>query len=113
MAGYRDAGRWIAEHVPAGEKVADLTGLSLFYGERNGYTYGNIVDAPNDRSLRYVVVREAHLRGPWPYCEQVRAVVGDLRPVATYPEYPKRRQAKVFVFERPAAVASGNAPTAR
>ena len=113
MAGYRDAGRWVAEHVPAGEKVADLTGLSLFYGERDGYTYANIIDAPNDRGLRYVVVREAHFRGPWPYCEQVRAVVGDLQPVATYPENPKGRQAKVFVFERPAAVASGTSPAPR
>ena len=113
MAGYRDAGRWIAEHTKPDDKVADVTGLSLFYGERTGYTFRNIIDAPNDPALRYVVVREAHLKGPWPYCEQIRAVVGDLKPVATYPENPRKRQAKVFVFERPAAVASGNGPTAR
>jgi hypothetical protein len=114
MAGYRDAGRWVSEHVPPGEKVADVTGLSLFYGGREGYTFANIIDAPNDPSLRYVVVREAHLKGPWPYCEQLRAVVGDLKPVATYPEGPKKGQARVFVFEKPTAVAKkAVAPTTR
>ncbi len=113
MAGYRDAGRWIAEHVPPGEKVADVTGLSLFYGEREGYTFANIIDAPSDPGLRYVVARESHLKGPWPYCEQIRSVVGDLKPVAIYPENPRTRQARVFVFERPAVVAKGNATPAR
>jgi hypothetical protein len=113
MAGYREAGRWVAEHVPPGEKVADLTGLSLFYGEREGYTFATIIDAPNDPGLRYVVAREAHLKGPWPYCEQIRAVVGDLEPVAIYPEHPVKRQARVFVFEKPAVVAKGIAAPAR
>jgi hypothetical protein len=113
MAGYRDAGRWVAEHVPAGEKVADVTGLSLFYGERSGYTFANIIDAPNDPGLRYVVAREAHLKGPWPYCEQIRAVVDGLEPVAIYPDNPAKRQARVFVFERPAAVTKSNESTRR
>lgn len=113
MAGYRDAGRWLAEHTAPGDKVADVTGLSLFYAERPGYTFRNIIDAPKDPGVGYVVVREAHLKGPWPYCEQLRAVVGDLKPVATYPENPGRRQAKVFVFERPAAVAARNGPATR
>jgi hypothetical protein len=103
--GYRNAGQWVAEHVPESEKVADLTGLSLFYGGRSGYTFANIIDAPNDANLRYVVVRDAHLHGPWPYCEQVRAIVGELKPVATYPAHPKKRQAQVYVFERPLGVA--------
>ncbi len=106
MAGYREAGAWVAQHVPQGEKVADVTGLSLFYGGRTGYTFANIIDAPNDTNLRYVVVRDAHLHGPWPYCEQMRSVVGDLKPVATYPEHPRKRQALVYVFERPVAVAT-------
>jgi hypothetical protein len=93
--------------------VADVTGLSLFYGERTGYTFANIIDAPNDPGLRYVVAREAHLKGPWPYCEQIRAVVGDLKPVAIYPENPRKKQARVFVFEKPASVAKGNAATTR
>jgi hypothetical protein len=108
MAGYRDAGRWIAEHVPPSEKVADVTGLALYYGERTGYTYGNIIDAPNDPSLRYVIAREAHLKGPWPYCAQIRAVVGDLKPVAIYPENPRKKQARVYVFEKPAGVAKSD-----
>ena len=113
MAGYRDAGDWVAKNVPAGEKVADVTGLSQFYGDRSGYTFANIIDAPNDSSLRYVVVREAHLRGPWPYCDQLRSLVEGLKPVATYPESPKKRQALVYVFERHATIARLNAPATK
>ena len=69
------------------------------------YTFANIIDAPNDAGLRYIVVRDAHLRGPWPYCDQIRSIVGHLKPVATFPEHPKKRQAQVYVFERPAAFA--------
>jgi hypothetical protein len=113
MAGYRDAGAWVKEHVPPGEKVADVTGLSLYYGDHPGYTFANIIDAPRDPSLRFVVVRQAHLEGPWPYCEQIRSIVGDLKPVATYPESRKPRQAKVLVFERPVAVSNTGSPTIR
>ena len=105
MAGYREAGAWVTAHVPAGEKVADVTGLSLFYGDRPGYTFANVIDASKDADLRYIVVREAHLKGPWPYCEQLRSLVGDRKPVATYPADPKKRQAKVFVFDRSPTVA--------
>jgi hypothetical protein len=90
MAGYREAGAWV-KTLPAGAKVADLTGLALFYGGHPGYTFADITDAPVDGSLRYVVVRDAHLNGPWPYSEKMRAIVGDLKPVATYPETLKRR----------------------
>jgi hypothetical protein len=113
MAGYRDAGAWVKAHVPPGEKVADVTGLSLYYGDHPGYTFANIIDAPRDQNLRFVVVRQAHLEGPWPYCAQIRSIVGDLKPVATYPERPKPRQAKVLVFERPVAVSKASGPTIR
>jgi 4-amino-4-deoxy-L-arabinose transferase-like glycosyltransferase len=112
FAGYRQAGQWLAQHVEPGTEVVDLTGWSLFYGERPGYTFANLHEAPGDRDLRFVVVREAHLQGPWGYCEQVRELVAGLRPIATFPPEPRPGQSRVYVFDRlpqPGGVAAGPA----
>jgi hypothetical protein len=113
MAGYREAGAWVAGHVKAGEKVADVTGLSLYYGDCAGYTFANIIDAAKDPSLRYVVVRDAHLHGPWPYCKQLHSLVVGLEPVEIFPKGRTDKQAKVFVYVRPAVVAQTPAPSPR
>ncbi|MBX6313100.1 MAG: glycosyltransferase family 39 protein [Isosphaeraceae bacterium] len=106
FAGYRGASRYLREHVPAGEKVADVTGWTLYYERRPGYTFGNLIEAPHDPKLRWVVVREAHLRGPWTYCAQLRALVQGLEPLATFPEQPTAGQALVYVFDRQARPAA-------
>ena len=105
-AGYKDAGLWVADHVPPGAKVVDVTGLSLYYAGHPGYTFANLIEAPGDPDLRWVVVRDNHLRGPWTYCKRLSALVEGLTPVATFPPDAKPGQAKVHIFERPARVAS-------
>ena len=45
------------------------------------------------------MVRDAHLTGPWNYCQQVRQLIGDRKPVATFPEHPVRKQSQVFVYD--------------
>jgi 4-amino-4-deoxy-L-arabinose transferase-like glycosyltransferase len=112
-AGYRQAGYWLASHVSPGTEVVDLTGWSLFYGERPGYTFANLHEAPGDPDLRYVVVREAHLRGPWGYCERIRQLVAGLEPVAAFPETPSRGQSRVYVFDRQRTARSIAAGTPR
>ncbi|MDX2035739.1 MAG: glycosyltransferase family 39 protein [Isosphaeraceae bacterium] len=104
-AGYRGAGAYLAEHATAEDRTVDLVGLSLFYGGREGYTFADLHAAPGDPRTRWVVVREAHLRGDWPYCERIREIVGDRLPVATFPEQISKGQAKVLVFrlDRPEA----------
>lgn len=114
--GYRQAGAWLAEHVDPQSRVVDLTGWSLFYGERPGYTFRNFHEAAGNPDLRYVVVREAHLRGPWGYCERIRELVAGLDPVATFPPRPARGQSRVYVFDRhpdDAALAARPAEPAR
>ena len=109
--GYREAGAWLAEHLPPGARVVDVTGWSLFYGERPGYVFANLDSAPADPDLRWVVVREAHLRGPWGYCERLRGLVEGARPVARFPADPRHGASRVTVYQRPAP---GTAPaTAR
>jgi hypothetical protein len=99
FAGYRDAARYLQEHAAPGERVVDVTGWSLYYAERPGYTFANLVEAMGDPSVRRVVVRDAHLTGPWEYCAQIRKLVGDRKPVATFPEHVGPKQSPVFVFD--------------
>jgi len=98
--GYREAGEWLSRHVPPGARVVDATGWSLFYGDRPGYVFANLHEAPADPTLRWVVVREAHLRGPWGYCDRLRGLVADARVVARFPASPRPDLARVLVFER-------------
>lgn len=110
LGGYRAAGLYLNKTVPPGVKVVDVTGWSLYYGERPGYTFANLIEAPGDPNLRWVVVRDSHLKGPWSYCQQLRALVAGLDPVATFPEHEGPNQAKVYVFDRLSRTAA-HAPT--
>lgn len=107
-AGYKPAGEWVAEHVPSGAKVVDVTGLSLFYSGHPGYTFATLIQAPEDPNLRWVVVRDNHLRGPWTYCKTLSSLVHGLKPIGTFPKDAKPGQAKVYIFERPARMAGAS-----
>lgn len=99
FAGYRGAAEYLAANVPEGEKVVDVTGWSLFYGDRPGYTFANLVAAKGDPSVRRMVVRDAHLTGPWWYCDEIRTLIGDRKPVASFPANPRPKQSVVFVYD--------------
>jgi 4-amino-4-deoxy-L-arabinose transferase-like glycosyltransferase len=101
-AGYRRAGEWLADRSQAPEeaRVVDGPAWSLFYGQRIGYTFDNLTGALTDPRARFVVVREAHLLGPWWYCQTFRDLVRGLEPVASFPERPQKTQSRVFLFDR-------------
>ncbi len=100
-AGYRLAGAWLADpaHAPVEAKVVDLPGWSLFYGERSGYTFYNLLDAAHDPQTRFVVARDAHVVGPWGYCQILRSIIADRAPVASFPARPVRGVSRVQVFD--------------
>lgn len=100
LGGYRQAGDWLAANAPGDARVADLSGWALFYSQHPGYTFANFHETAGDPQLRWVVAREAHLKGPWGYCEQLRQLVGDRAPVATFPANPTPGQTRVYVFDR-------------
>ncbi|MFO0952738.1 MAG: glycosyltransferase family 39 protein [Isosphaeraceae bacterium] len=113
---YRDAGHWLARHVAPQEHVVDLTGWSLYYGARPGYVFANLHEAPGDRALRWVVAREAHVKGPWGYCEKVRGLLAGAKVVARFPAERVPGRSQVTVFERPLVVpvaGSSRVPVAR
>jgi hypothetical protein len=114
VGGYRDAGAWLAQHA-AGDPapVVDVTGWSLFYaGRDSGYTFANLIEAPGDPSVRYVVAREAHLAGPWEYCRQLKELTSGLEPVAAFPAERTPGQARVLVYDRRSSrLAAGTNPS--
>jgi len=100
LGGYKTAGLWLRERVTPGVRVVDVSGWAIFYGRVEGYTFANLIQAPNDPAARWVVVREAHLRGPWPYCALLRGLVGDAEPTVVFHGANRRHATKVFVFDR-------------
>ena len=100
FGGYRQAAADLARRDPSGSRVVDVTGWVQFYGQRPGYSFANLVEAPADRDLRWVVVRESHLVGPWWYCGRLQALVAGRAPVASFPARPTAGQARVLLFDR-------------
>ncbi len=109
--GYRLAAEFLAPNLKPDEPVADLTGWAPFYADHPGYTFATINNAFNDPNLRYVVVREAHLIGPWDYCLTMKKLTADSARVAEFPsraESSKSRVSRVIVFEKPLKIAVRN-----
>jgi hypothetical protein len=98
--GYKTAGLWLRERVAPGVRVVDVSGWAIFYGRLDGYTFANLIHAPNDPAARWVVVREAHLHGPWPYCALLRGLVGDAKPEVVFHGATRRLATMVLVFDR-------------
>lgn len=99
FGGYREAGHWLTERGDDG-KLVDVTGWSQFYSGRAGYTFADLTSAPGDPSARWVVVREAHLIGPWEYCGRLRGLVDGLVPVAVFQGETSQHRTRVLVFDR-------------
>ncbi len=100
LGAYKTAGVWLRDRVAPGVRVVDVSGWAIFYGRLEGYTFANLIHAPNDPAARWVVVREAHLRGPWPYCSLLRGLVGDAEPTLVFHGANRRHTTKVFIFDR-------------
>ncbi len=100
MDGYRQAGHWLAAHSAEGSRVVDVTGWSQFYGQRLGYTFANLIEAQGDPKARWVVAREAHLKGPWEYCQRLRDLVNDRPPIAVFRGSVGQRPTKIYLFDR-------------
>ncbi len=108
--GYRLASDFVGQKADPGSRVVDLTGWTQYYAGHPGYTFATVNQTPQDPDLRWVVVRDAHLVGPWEYCELIRRIVKDRKPVATFPETPIRRQSHVYVYDLKADTAQAATP---
>jgi hypothetical protein len=113
FAVYRDAGSWIANTKSHDYgKVLDLTDWSLYFSGQEGFKFSEIHWAAIDPNTRWVVVRDAHLRGRWHYSRIVRDLIAGREPVIAIPEHPAPGGLQVRIYDRRApktAVAAGQA----
>jgi 4-amino-4-deoxy-L-arabinose transferase-like glycosyltransferase len=101
FATYRDAGSWLAEVKSHGDgKVLDMTNWSLYFSGMPGYPYSEVHWAAKDPETRWVVARDAHIHGRWPYSRYVRDLVGGRKPVIVFPEHPAPGQVQVLIYDR-------------
>ncbi len=114
---YRDAGWWLAEVTPKTPgKVLDMTDWSLFFSHQPGFILKDIRTAALDPNTRWIVARDAHLRGHWVYTRLLQDLVRGREPVLLIPAHPRPGQVQIRIYDRwaPASVAtSALAPTSK
>ncbi len=98
--GYKLAGEYLQKQIgnPT-EPIIDLTGWAPFYANHPGYTFKNLNDAFTNHDARFLVVRQAHLMGPWDYCRSMEKLTEGATEVAIFPANSGRRQSRVSVYE--------------
>jgi hypothetical protein len=98
---YRDAGCWLAEVTAKNPgKVLDMTDWSLFFSGRDGFLLKDIRTAAADPGTRWIVARNAHLRGHWVYSRLLAEIVQDRPPTYLIPAHPKPGQLQIRMYDR-------------
>ncbi len=101
FAAYRDAGTWIAQTKANDHgKVLDMTDWSLFFSGQPGFKFSEVHWAAIDPNTRWVVVRDAHLRGRWNFGPVVRKLIAGRDPILTIPAKPKPHEVQILIYDR-------------
>jgi hypothetical protein len=106
--GYHAAGHWLNLNTPADARVLDLKGWATFYGQRGGYSFGDLGQARGDPHLGWLVAHDALLIGPWDYCEVLRQTVAGRHPIKSFPERRRPGVAQVHIFDLSQTLARSN-----
>jgi hypothetical protein len=106
---YRDAGTWLSwamdgkldtENGPATGKILDMTDWSLFFSGHDGFNLKDVQWATLDPDTRWVVARNAHIRGRWRYSQMLQGLIQGRPPVAVFPLDPGPGQVQVRIYDR-------------
>jgi hypothetical protein len=100
FAVYHATASWLSGNATGGEKVLDMTDWSLYLSRRSGYHFAEVYKAPADPATRWIVVREPHVGGRWPYTSVIRDLIGDREPVALIPTRPAPGQLQIRIYDR-------------
>ena len=111
--GYRAAGNWLSLNTPADARVLDLKGWATYYGQRGGYSFGELDQAGSDPNLGWLVAHDALLIGPWDYCELLRQTVAGRDPIKSFPERRQPGVAQVHIFDLSRKLARSDKQPAR
>jgi hypothetical protein len=98
---YRDAGSWLAEvSTKSPGKALDMTDWSLYFSNQPGFQLKDIEAATLDPDTRWIVARNAHVRGHWRYNRLIQALIRDRQPVMTFPPEARPGQLQIRVYDR-------------
>jgi hypothetical protein len=100
FAVYHDTAAWLARNTGAGEKILDMTDWSLYLSRRVGYHFADVYKAPADPATRWIVVREPHTEGHWPYSNVLRDLIGGREPAAVIPACAAPGQLQIRIYDR-------------
>jgi len=107
---YQATGRLIAGQAAPTEQVLDLTEWSLFFSGRGGYVFATVYEAAADPRVRWVVVRQAHLQGHWPFSKVLRTLIAGREPVVLVPPHARRGEYQVQIYDLTTAAWAAAAP---
>lgn len=99
FAPYRMAGSWIAERSDTDGHVLDMTDWSLFFSQKQGKGFEAVTEAAALRETRWLVLREAHVKGHNRAGEVARQLVAGRDPMARFPEHPEAGQIQVLIYD--------------
>ena len=114
FAYYRQAGSWIADHPETDGHVLDLTDWSLYFSQRPGFAFANMITAAAQPETRFVVVRDDQERGPSYASQLARELVDGRTPVIRYPTSDAKTEHAIAIYnlaEPRSANVAGSTPT--
>ena len=104
FAVYYMTGDWLKANARAEEKVLDLTDWSLFFSRCEGYQFADVYKAPEDRAMRWIIVRNPEVEGQWHYRKIVRELLSGREPVARLPATTARGEMQISIYDRQSPV---------
>ena len=90
FAVYHATASWLDRNTSGSDNVLDMTDWSLYLSRRSGYHFADVYRAPADSAVRWIVVREPHIEGRWPYTKVIRELIAGRAPTAVIPPAPVR-----------------------
>ncbi len=97
---YHDTAGWLNRNVGPRDKILDMTDWSIYLSRRAGYHFADVYKAPADPETRWIVVREPHVEGRWPYSHVLRDLIGDRSPSAVIPAVAAPGQLQIWIYDR-------------
>jgi len=101
FATYRDAGTWLAEVASRDQgKVLDMTDWALYFSKQQGFQFKDAHWAALDPKTRWIVARNAHLKGHWRYSRELQELLQGRQPVVSFPAHPQPGQLQIRIYDR-------------
>ena len=72
----------------------------LYFSQSPGFRFSEVNSAAIDPNTRWVVARDAHIRGRFQYSRLVNDLIGGRQPVVTFPSHPVKGRLQIKIFDR-------------